>query len=245
MLVIAGTDSSGGAGLSRDVAVLAAHAVTALPVVTAVTAQTHRDVRAVHVLPATLIRTQIEAALAEGDIGAIKIGMLADRETVEVVSQCLKPSSAPIVLDPVLAASSGKSLLDEAGRIALIQDLLPQVALLTPNIPEAAALLGTSPARNEAEQLEHAQHLRKLGARAVLVKGGHADGDEAVDVLVTADDTVTRLTSKRFPSSPRGTGCALASAIAAGLANGKSLLDACYDAKHFLTAMHGAQTGIE
>ena len=224
VLVIAGTDSSGGAGLTRDLRVLAGCDVGAVAAVTAVTAQTHTHVASIHTIPPDVIREQIAAALEANDVRAIKIGMLGTRECVEAVARSLPLHEAiPIVLDPVLAASSGKPLLDASGRAALRDLLLPNVTLLTPNIPEAAALLGAPVSNDESVLVHYAQRLRALGPHAVLVKGGHGTGAECTDILATGDDEIERLSTPRLNVTMRGTGCTLASAIAAGLARGLPL----------------------
>ncbi len=159
---------------------------------------------------------------------------------MRAVAAALPPGlAAPIVLDPVLASSSGGSLLDAEGRAALIEWLLPRATLLTPNLPEAAALLGAPSAAGEAALLQQAQQLRALGARAVLLKGGHAAGAQATDYLVSGADT-QRLATVRRTGRRRGTGCALAAAIAAGLAARLSLAEACRRAKEHVTQLFDA-----
>ena len=236
VLVIAATDSSGGAGLTRDVRVLSDFSVDALCVVTAVTAQSDHKVTAVHHVPPDIVRAQVTAALATRRVGAIKIGMLGTRATVEAVAEALPVSDVPIVVDPVLVSSSGGMLLDEAGRRALIRVLLPRATLVTPNVPEAAALLGGPLARDEAELLSQGRRLLECGSRAILLKGGHSEGAEAVDLLISAAG-VQRIGSQRVSGSSRGTGCALASGIAASLAKGKSLAMACEAAKTYVLGM--------
>jgi hydroxymethylpyrimidine/phosphomethylpyrimidine kinase len=234
VLVIAATDSSGGAGLSRDVRVLTDLSVDALCAVTAVTAQSDSKVAAVHHIPPEVIRAQILAACEARRVGAIKIGMLGTRATVEAVVESLPPSaSVPIVLDPVLVSSSGGVLLDAEGRAAMLARLFPRVTIVTPNVPEAAALLNEAPATGEDALIRQAQRLLAL----VLLKGGHAEGEEAVDLLVSGNGFVHRIVSARVPATSRGTGCALASAIAAGLASGASLLEACQRAKRYVVDM--------
>ena len=237
VLVIAGSDSSGGAGLTRDVRTLTRFDTRALCVVTAVTAQSDRRLEAVQVVPAELVRAQMTAALATCPVDAIKIGMLATRATVLAVAAALPRMTPPLVLDPVLASSSGGELLDEAGRSALCGALLSRTTLLTPNIPEAAALLGTRSARSEAELLQQAAALLALGPRAVLLKGGHFDGPEAADLLLEAHAPPRWLRTPRIAATRRGTGCALASAIAAGLAAGLELAAACERAKQHVTRL--------
>jgi len=236
VLVIAGTDSSGGAGLTRDVATLTHFGTRALCAVTAVTAQTDAAVTSVVTLPAMLVRAQIEAAIATARIGAIKIGMLGDAAIVAAVSAALPPrEAAPLVLDPVLGASSGGELLDAAGRAALRERLLPRTTLLTPNIGEAATLLQAPPATDAEEIVAQGRALCALGPRAVLMKGGHAGGPLAVDWLVAGEGAVERFSAPRLSVARRGTGCTLASAIAAGFAAGLGLIAACEQAKRHVT----------
>jgi hydroxymethylpyrimidine/phosphomethylpyrimidine kinase len=249
VLLVAATDSSGGAGLTRDVRVLTDFSVDALCVVTAVTAQSDRRVAAIHHVPPEIIGAQVSAALETRRVGAIKIGMLGTRATVERVSEGIPSSSSsstmiPVVLDPVLVSSSGGFLLDAAGRAALLEKLLPLTTLVTPNVPEIAALLGEPVACDESEWIEQGRRLLKFGSTAVLLKGGHASGEEAVDLLIShrshpggADDaalSIERITARRVPGMSRGTGCALASGIAASLASGASLIEACQRAKDYV-----------
>lgn len=241
VLVIAGSDSSGGAGLVRDVQVLADFHTRALCVVTAVTAQTHGSLQATHHVPPELVRAQMLAAFESERIAVIKIGMLGSRGIVQAVLETLPDREVvPIVLDPVLASSSGSCLLEEAGRALLREALLPHVTVVTPNIPEAALLLGTAPALDEAGRLQQALQLLRLGPQAVLLKGGHGAGETVVDILLTSDQTVVRNTVPRVGGAHRGTGCALGSAIAAELAAGKSLADACRNAQAYLFAQLSA-----
>lgn len=243
VLVIAGSDSSGGAGLTRDVDTLARLGAGALCAVTAVTAQSDRQVSAVHLVPPELIRAQIDASFATGHVGAVKIGMLGTRAGVLAVAAALAAHPpVPVVLDPVLEATSGAPLLDEDGRAALRETLLPRATLVTPNIPEAAALLGVEAAATEQQLLVQGEALLALGAGAVLLKGGHAAGAQAIDFLLTRAASagtpgLQRLCAPRSARSHRGTGCALASAIAAGLAAGEGLLEACARAKRHVTEL--------
>jgi hydroxymethylpyrimidine/phosphomethylpyrimidine kinase len=249
VLVIAGSDSSGGAGLIRDVRTLSELGAQVLCAVTAVTAQSDRRVRAVHHVPPGVIQAQIEAAFETRRPDAIKIGMLGTAATIQAVADALRVqahspqgraaaqpwhATIPIVLDPVLAASSGGSLLDEVGREALKRTLLPAAAVMTPNALEAAALLGEEPVTEERALSAQSQRLLALGARAVLLKGGHAVGDEAVDWLALPGRSPERITSPRIPAMLRGSGCALASALAAHLAFGRSLPEACRGAKAYV-----------
>ncbi len=238
VLVIAGTDSSGGAGLSRDIATLTRLGLEAQCAVTAVTAQTDRELTAVELLPPQLVQAQIGAALATRRAGAIKIGMLGGAAIVAAVAAAIPPRErVPLVLDPVLASTSGAALLDAGGRAALGALLLPRATLLTPNIPEAALLLGAAPAASAAEIIGQGRALCARGAAAVLMKGGHAGGELASDWLVTADGSVREFSAPRLPGTRRGTGCALSSAIAAGLAAHLSLEAACQRAKEHVTEL--------
>ena len=239
VLVIAATDSSGGAGLIRDVRVLTDLSIDALCAVTAVTAQSDSRVAAVHPIPPEVIRAQILAACATRRVGAIKIGMLGTRVTVEAVVDGLPPPGArvPIVLDPVLVSSSGGVLLDAEGRAAMVERLFPRVTIVTPNVPEAAALLDEEVASGEGTLVRQARRLLALGPQAVLLKGGHSEGKEAVDLLISGNGVVQRIASERVRATSRGTGCALAAAIAASLASGEPLLEACQHAKRYVVDM--------
>lgn len=229
-LTIAGSDSSSGAGVAVDLKTFAAFSVHGLAAITAVTAQTSQRVQAIHRVPAVHVEAQIRAAFADFRVGAVKIGMLASAPIVRAVARALRdPAPRHIVLDPVLASSSGTALLSAAGLRALREDLLPMATLLTPNLPEAEILLG----RRIVDAVQAARDLRALGARAVLLKGGHGHGREVRDVLADARG-VMELRHPRLPVRARGTGCALASAVAAGLARGRTLREAVADAEAFV-----------
>jgi hydroxymethylpyrimidine/phosphomethylpyrimidine kinase len=239
VLVIAASDSSGGAGITRDVQVLADFSADALCVVTAVTAQSDSRLAGVHHIPPEVIRAQVAAAFETRQVGAIKIGT---RATVDAVVDSLPQSeSIPIVLDPVLVSSSGGLLLDAGGRDAMRKKLFPRAALVTPNVPEAAALLDADIATSEHVLIDQAQSLLALGPQAVLIKGGHLGGEEAIDLLVSRNHGLQRISSPRLRATKRGTGCTLAAAIAAGIASGMSLFDACGQAKCYLLRMLSRQ----
>lgn len=241
VLVIAGSDSSGGAGLGRDLQVLAQLRVAAVCAISAVTAQTHGRVASVHHIPPEVIRAQIRAALESATVGAIKIGMLGTAATVSAVADELSQAGPiPIVLDPVLLSSSGGVLLDEAGRAQMRARLFPLAAVLTPNIPEAASVCGASPAVSREERMAQARTLLAMGPQAVLLKGGHAADAEAADLLLMQDATPQWLSSPRLNAACRGTGCALASAIAAGLAQGSAVEEACRSARQYVLKMLSA-----
>lgn len=238
VLVIAGSDSSGGAGIGRDLVTLAAHDVDAMVAITAVTAQTDDAVLAVHHIPPDIIRDQIKAALAHCAVGAIKIGMLGCRATVEAVAACLEMAAGiPVVLDPVLVSSSGSNLLDAPGRVAMYDRLFPQVTLLTPNIPEAAVITGTPEGETPEEIERQARAIIRLGPQAVLVKGGHGRSHRSVDLLVSGSESPRRFETARAAVSMRGTGCILSTKIAACLVSGASIPGACALAKNYLWAL--------
>ena len=236
-LTIAGSDSSGGAGIQADLKAFAALGVYGASVITALTAQNTLGVEAVHVVPADFVLKQIEAVARDLKIGAAKIGMLATSAVIGAVAEGLKAlPGVPVVLDPVMVAASGDVLLDADAVNTLRGVLLPRASLITPNLPEAAKLLGVSAAKNEREMTDQAKALRRLGAKAVLIKGGHAGGDMATDILVDEKGEF-RLEAPRIETrNTHGTGCTLSSAIAAELAKGASLRDAVNRAKAYVTA---------
>lgn len=228
VLVIAGLDSSTGAGLARDLAVLADHDVAARLAATAVTSQDAWGCCRVHPMPAAMVAAQIRAA---GPLRAAKLGMLANADIVAAVAEILP--DLPFVLDPILATSAGAELLDADGRAAMIARLIPRAALVTPNLPEAAILTGLSA---DAPLEDIAAGFFVMGAKAVLLKGGHADGPEAVDWLFRPGRVTLRFAAPRKLGTRRGTGCTLATAIAAHLVLGDDLAKACDHAKRYLSA---------
>lgn len=235
VLIVAGSDSSGGAGIVRDVEAVAAFCLKACVAVTAVTAQTHDKVWSVTPVPADTVAEQMWAALAANPVRAIKLGMLGNAAIAEEVANVLADHpDIPVVLDPVLVSSSGAILLEPAGIEVLLHRLLPVCALITPNLPELAVLAGT--ATNSSSDIEKAAaRLFSLGARAVLAKGGHAEGAEAVDALYSNGQQTLTFSGRRYPGTLRGTGCMLSSAIAAGLAQALTLETAVAKAKSYLT----------
>lgn len=235
VLVIAGTDSSGGAGLVRDVQVITELGAHAFCVVTAVTAQTNSRVEASCVLSPEIVRQQLQSALRSGRVGAVKIGMLGNGAIVRAVLDELPDRrQIPIVVDPVLCSSSGAALLDSEGLQLLREQLLSRCTLMTPNLIEAGALLGEPVARSDKDQVGQAQALLRFGSEGVLLKGGHGAGGESVDVLVTQAGPPYLLRAKRLDVAMRGTGCALSSAIAAAMAAGETLESACQKAKTYV-----------
>ena len=237
ILLVGGTDSSGGAGLAADIRTAAAHGVDARLAVTAVTAQTDGRVGTVHVMRPDLVAAQIAMALEDGRVSAIKIGMLGDAAIVRAVAEALAGFGGPIVLDPVIAATSGGLLLSEDGMAELIGRLLPIAALVTPNLQELAILAARLDVATGADIDTGSRALLDTGAGAVLVKGGHGEGRDSVDILTQAGRPAIRLHSPRLAATLRGTGCTLATAIACRLAAGDTLEDACADAKAFVTRL--------
>jgi hydroxymethylpyrimidine/phosphomethylpyrimidine kinase len=240
-VTIAGSDSSGGAGIQADLKTFAALGVYGASVITALTAQNTQGVRAIHDVPADFIRAQIDAVFSDLDIAAVKIGMLSQATTIEAVAQGLSAHHAKnIVLDPVMVATSGDRLFAPEAVDALRTLLVLRALVVTPNLPEAAVLTGASAARNEKEMEVQAREILGLGARNVLIKGGHNSGDESIDLLIGQGDVV-RLSAKRIATrNLHGTGCTLSSAIAAGLAKGLDLKTAAREAKTYVTAAIGA-----
>jgi hydroxymethylpyrimidine/phosphomethylpyrimidine kinase len=236
-LTVAASDSSGGAGIQADLKTFAALGVYGACVITALTAQNTRGVSAIHDVPADFIAAQIDAVFSDLDVRAVKIGMLSQAASIDVVATGLDRYGArDIVLDPVMIAASGARLLATEAVDSLRRLLIPRALVVTPNLPEAAALLGTNAARNEADMEAQARALLALGARNVLIKGGHGEGAESVDLLVGPGETV-RLAAKRIATqNTHGTGCTLSSAIAAGLAKGLDLKTAVQAAKAYITA---------
>lgn len=236
-LTIAGSDSSGGAGIQADLKTFSALGVYGASAITALTAQNTRGVEAVQVVPPDFVLAQIGAVARDLKVGAIKIGMLATSAVIEAVAEGLKDfAGVPVVLDPVMVAASGDVLLDEEAVETLRSVLLPRATLITPNLPEAAKLLGTTEAKDEREMGEQARALMRIGAKAVLIKGGHAEGAKAVDLYVDAEGEM-RLEAPRVATrNTHGTGCTLSSAIAAELAKGASLREAVRKAKAYITA---------
>ena len=235
-LTIAGSDSGGGAGIQADLKTFAAHGLHGLSAIAALTAQNTRGVSAVQVPPVAFLRAQIDACFDDFRIGAVKIGMLANARVIHAVADALEQWQPPyIVLDPVMVASSGARLLEPGALRALRQRLLPLATVLTPNIPEAELLLGHSLADDEAAEAALAQ-LLALGARAVLLKGGHLPGREMTDRLDDGRQR-QRFVHPRLDIEGHGTGCTLASAIAANLCQGMELVESCAAAADYV---HGA-----
>jgi hydroxymethylpyrimidine/phosphomethylpyrimidine kinase len=235
LLVIAGSDSGGGAGLQADIKTASAFGVYAMTAVTAVTVQDTTAVHSIHPIPPSLVREQIACCLADIGADAIKIGMLGTAEVAEAVADILERDARgiPLVLDSVLAATTGTILLDAHGITVLRERLMRLATVITPNIPEAEVLSGMS-VSNSAQMLSAAQHLRERGASAVLVKGGHSTGDMIEDVLVWEGGSDSFAFPRIHTRHTHGTGCTLATAIACGLAQGLALPLAVGSAREFV-----------
>lgn len=236
-VTIAGSDSGGGAGIQADLKTFSALGVYGASVITALTAQNTQGVAAIHDVPAAFVTAQIDAVFSDLDVGAIKIGMLSQPATIEAVAAGLdRYGVTNVVLDPVMMATTGARLITDEAVAALRKFLIPRALLLTPNLPEAAMLLGSAVAETEQQMNAPAEQLLALGSRAVLIKGGHGEGVESVDLLLEPTG-MTRFAAARIATQNiHGTGCTLSSAVAAGLAKGLALHQAVREAKAYVTA---------
>jgi len=245
-LTIAGSDSSGGAGIQADLKTFSALEVYGASVIVALTAQNTLGVEAVHVVPVDFIRAQMRAVAADLKVGAIKIGMLATSAVIEAVAEGLGDfPGVPVVLDPVMVAASGDPLLEPEAVEALRATLIPLATLITPNLAEAAALLGQSVAHSEYEMAGQALQLKQAGANAVLLKGGHSAGESAIDILFEGDQPVSFEAPRAATQNTHGTGCTLSAAIAAELAKGADLAEAVGTAKTYVTEAIFAADALE
>ena len=236
-LTIAGSDSSGGAGIQADLKTFAALGVYGASAITALTAQNTKGVTGIHPVPAEFVTAQIDAVFSDLDVGAVKIGMVAQADSIDAIATSLKRwSPRHVVLDPVMVATSGDRLLAAEAVEALRTELIPLASVITPNLPEAAALLDEPMAISEAEIESQGHRLLALGCRAVLIKGGHGQGIESIDYLVSADGTTALVAPRVATQNTHGTGCSLSSAVAAGLAKGEDLTNAVSNAKAWISA---------
>jgi hydroxymethylpyrimidine/phosphomethylpyrimidine kinase len=236
-LTIAGSDSSGGAGIQADLKTFAALGVYGASAIAALTAQNTRGVSGIHAVPADFLRAQIDAVFSDLEVGAVKIGMVGARAAIEAIAAALKHwSPKHVVLDPVMVSTSGERLLAPDAVEALRTKLIPLASIITPNLPEAAALLNEPVAASEAAIEAQGKKLLALGCPAVLIKGGHGQGSESIDYLVRATGTLALPAPRVATENTHGTGCSLSSAIAAELAKGAALDDAVRNAKTFVSA---------
>lgn len=246
-LTIAGSDSGGGAGIQADLKTFAALSVYGCSAITSLTAQNTVGVQGVFPIPPAFVQAQMQSVLTDIDVGAIKTGMLANADIISAVAESLnKYADIPLVLDPVMVSTSGDRLLAEDAFDVLIKKLIPRATILTPNLHEAAALLNKNVATNIDEMRLQAKQLLEFGAQTVLIKGGHGSGAEATDLLITHDGEFLFSAARIVTKNTHGTGCTLASAIAAGLAKKLSLFDAVDQAKHYLhnALLHSEQLHI-
>jgi hydroxymethylpyrimidine/phosphomethylpyrimidine kinase len=235
LLIIAGSDSGGGAGIQADIKTASAFGVFAMTAVTAVTAQNTRRVKSVHLVPPAIVAEQIAATLSDIGADAIKIGMLGNAAIVKAVAGALRKHAKkiPIVLDPVMISTSGHALLAKDAVAALKKELFPLATLVTPNIPEAKALAGLRGSKR-AHAEEAARALIAMGAKAALIKGGHATSSTIDDVMVWRGGVEVYAFPRIKTRHTHGTGCALSTAIACGLAEGWSLPLAAGKAREFV-----------
>ena len=243
-LTIAGSDSGGGAGIQADLKTFSALGAYGASVITAITAQNTRGVTAVEDISVATIIAQMDAVFSDLTVNAVKIGMVSRIETIAAIAERLRRQSQPVVLDPVMVATSGDRLLQEDAIETLRRELLPIATIATPNLPEAALLTGTPIAETETDINHQAAAILKAGAKAVLIKGGHGAGPESTDYLF-ADGTMQALSAARVETkNDHGTGCTLAAAITAHLARGSELLEAVELAKDYLNGALDAGRGL-
>lgn len=243
-LTIAGSDSGGGAGIQADIKTFSALGAYAASVITAITAQNTKGVTTVEDVSVATIIAQMDAVFSDLAVNAVKIGMVSRIETIAAIAERLRGQSQPVVLDPVMVATSGDRLLHEDAIETLRRDLLPLATIVTPNLPEAALLTGTSMAKTDTEIAQQAELILKAGTKAVLIKGGHGDGPESTDYLF-ADGAMQALSAPRVETkNDHGTGCTLAAAITAHLAKGYELREAVELSKDYLNGALDAGRGL-
>jgi len=236
-LTIAGSDSSGGAGIQADLKTFAALSVYGASAITALTAQNTRGVNAIHPVPPEFVTAQLEAVFDDLAVGAVKTGMLGGRPGIDAIAAAFRRWSPPfVVIDPVMVATSGDRLLPADAVDALRTRLIPLAAIITPNLPEAAVLLKEPLAASDGAIESQGRRLLSLGCSHVLIKGGHGHGSESIDYLVSAKATVPLASPRLATPNTHGTGCSLSAAIAAGLAKGEDMETAVRNAKSFITA---------
>jgi hydroxymethylpyrimidine/phosphomethylpyrimidine kinase len=245
-VTIAGSDSSGGAGIQADLKTFAALGVYGASVITALTAQNTRGVSGIHAVPPAFVTAQIDAVFGDLDVKAVKIGMVGEPATIEAIASALaRWKVAHVVLDPVMVATSGDRLLAADAVLTLRTKLIPRAFLITPNLPEAAALLDEPVASDEAAIANQGKRLVALGCRAALIKGGHGQGTESIDYLFSGNGMVKLPAPRVGTKNTHGTGCSLSSAITAGLAKGEDMEIAVRNAKAWISAAIAAADRLE
>ncbi|MBC7608611.1 MAG: bifunctional hydroxymethylpyrimidine kinase/phosphomethylpyrimidine kinase [Polaromonas sp.] len=245
LLSIAGSDSGGGAGIQADLKTFSALGCYGMTAITALTAQNTTGVRAIHGVPPQMLRDQIDAVVEDIGVDAVKIGMLHSPDIVQTVAEAIdRHALANVVLDPVMVATSGAVLIDNPAIAALVRELFGRAVLVTPNLDEASLLVGRS-LLSEQDMEAAAHELLAKGARAVLLKGGHLEGDVVSDLLLTQNGAPHWMRAGRIDTAnTHGTGCTLSSAIAAHLALGMPLLDAVEAARQFVRGALAAGAGV-
>ncbi len=245
-LSIAGSDPSGGAGIQADLKTFSALGVYGMAAVTALTAQNTQGVSGIHLTPATFVAEQITALFADIRIDAIKIGMIAHAAIAHAVAETLAAQRrVPVVLDPVMVAKGGHALLEEDAVSAVQKRLLPLADILTPNLEEAARLLERGIASDRTEMEAQGRALLALGPKAVLMKGGHLDGTESPDLIITAEESLWLESQRIDTDNTHGTGCTLSSAITAGIARGESVTEAVTHAKVYIEGAIAASDTLQ
>jgi len=235
ILSIAGSDPSGGAGIQADIKAISANGAYAMAAITGLTAQNTQGVSRVELTAPDMVAEQIAMIRADIRVDAVKIGMLGSAGIVEAVAQALHRLDAPIVLDTVMVAKGGDRLLQADAVAALRDHLVPRASIITPNLPEAADLLGEAEANDEAGMIRQARALLKLGAQAVLLKGGHLVGDRSRDLLLGENGRDWLDAPRHATRNTHGTGCTLSAALAAGLGRGMAMTQAVLAAKTYVT----------
>jgi hydroxymethylpyrimidine/phosphomethylpyrimidine kinase len=236
-LTIAGSDSSGGAGIQADLKTFAALGVYGASVISALTAQNTKGVTGIHQVPASFVTEQIDAVFVDLAVGAVKIGMVAQRDVIEAIAAGLtRWQPKHVVFDPVMVATSGDRLLAPDAIDALRTVLIPCADIITPNLPEAAALLDEAIAISEQDIEDQGRRLLALGGKAVLIKGGHGSGLDSTDYFITADRAIALAAPRVATKNTHGTGCTLSSAIAAELAKRQDMEAAVRSAKDYVSA---------
>lgn len=236
VLTIAGSDPSGGAGIQADLKAFAANGVYGMAAMTALTAQNTQGVTGVELVQPAFVKAQIEAVFADVRVDAIKIGMIATADIAWAVAEALSDrQDIPIVLDPVMVAKGGASLLQDDAMDALRRALVPLATVLTPNLPETGRLLQKPEARNRDEMAAHARKLADLGPHVAMVKGGHLKGNESPDVLWDGASLHWFEGGRTATKNTHGTGCTLSSTLAALLAKGLAPSDAAAEAKRYVS----------
>lgn len=237
VLTIAGSDSGGGAGIQADIKAMSATGSFACSVITAITSQNTQGVSAIFPIPLDHVASQLDAVFSDLNVVAVKVGMLADSNIIKVVADKINQYQPKyLVIDPVMVATSGDLLLEQSAISTLKEALIPLADIITPNLPEGAALTGKPVPESEADMQDMVEELRALGAKAVLLKGGHLEQDENSNDLLILPSSTALISAKRFPTkNTHGTGCTLSSAIASYLAHGNELTQSVELGKRYIS----------